>query len=87
MEQPVDPTQVDKRPEIGQILDGAGAALNIAKPLMAPLSALDERDLDILQLVHNTGSVDAVFDGSSETDLGAAKRLLSLLDGGYLRKA
>ena len=67
--------------------DGNGVALSLARPLLAPLSALDEADLDILQLAHNTGTVNAVLDGSSETDLEAAQRLLSLLDGGYLRKA
>lgn len=58
----------------------------LARPMMGRLSALDETDLDLLQIAHNVGSVDDVLDTSSETDLETAKRLLALLDGGYLRR-
>jgi pSer/pThr/pTyr-binding forkhead associated (FHA) protein len=64
-----------------------GGELVLAKPLVASLSALEERDLDTLQLAHNHGGVNEVLDNSTETDLDAAKRLLTLIDGGYLRRA
>lgn len=67
-------------------LPKAGEPMVLAKPLIAPLSGLDERDLDTLQLAHNLGEIDAVLDASLETDLEVAKRLLSLIEGGYLRR-
>ncbi len=79
--------KLDEMTVVRQRLPDGNGALSLARPLLAPLSALDEADLDILQLAHNAGTVNGVLDGSSETDLEAAQRLLSLLDGGYLRKA
>ena len=78
--------KLDESTVLRQRLPQDGEPLLLAKPIVAPLSALEERDLDILQLAHNCGNVAGVLDKSHETDLEAAKRLLSLLDGGYLRK-
>ena len=65
----------------------SGVRIGVARPLAAPLSALDEADLEMLQLAHNLGDVGAVLDHCPDTDLEAAKRLLGLFDGGYLRRA
>jgi hypothetical protein len=79
--------KVDELTVIRQRLPQKGEKLVMAKPLLAPLGRLDERDLEVLQLAHNVGDVDAVLDQSTEIDLETAKRLLALIDGGYLRRA
>ncbi|MBI4703551.1 MAG: FHA domain-containing protein [Deltaproteobacteria bacterium] len=62
------------------------APLALARPLGAPLRELDELELDVLQLAHNLGCVAAVLDRSPEPDVDVARRLLGLLDRGYLRR-
>jgi hypothetical protein len=79
--------KLDELEVLRQRLPDPGATLLLAKPMQAPLSALDEADLDMLQSAHNVGEIDTVIDASHETDLEAAKRLLALFDGGYLRRA
>lgn len=78
--------KLDELQVLRQRLPARGDSIVIAKPLLAQLSVLEERDLDTLQLAHNHGDVDLVLDKSTETDLDAAKRLLALMDGGYLRR-
>jgi hypothetical protein len=69
-----------------QRLPERGSRMVMARPMTAPLSELDEADLDLLQLAHNHGDVERVLDASQEGDLEIAKRLLGLLDAGYLRR-
>ncbi len=78
--------KVDELAVLRQRLPNRGEPIVLAKPLLASLAALDERDLDTLQLAHNLGDVAHVIDASTETDLETAKRLLTLIDGGYLRR-
>ncbi len=78
--------KLDELEVLRQRLPQEGQKLVLAKPLISRLSALDEADLDTLQLAYNLGDVDEVLDQSMETDLEAAQRLLALLDGGYLRR-
>jgi hypothetical protein len=79
--------QLDELAILRQRLPDDGAPLVLSKPLHAQLSALVEQDLDLLQLAHNVGTVDKVIDRWPETDLETVKRLLALLDAGYLRRA
>jgi hypothetical protein len=79
--------KLDEVTVLRQRLPAKGEKLVLARPLLAPLSSLEERDLDLLQLAYNSGDVDATLDQTSENDLEAAKRLLALFDGGYLRKS
>lgn len=78
--------KLDELQVLRQRLPDRGELIVMAKPLVAPLSALEERELDTLQLAHNLGDVDQVLDASTEIDLDAAKRLLTLIEGGYLRR-
>ncbi len=78
--------KLDELEVLRQKLPQKGKPLVLAKPLVSSLSALDEADLDTLQLAYNLGDVDEVLDKSPETDAEAAERLLALLDGGYLRR-
>lgn len=78
--------KIDELNVLLQRLPAAGSKLLLARPLTPMLSALDEIELDVLQLAHNQGSVQAVLDCSTETDLETAKRLLTLVERGYLRR-
>ena len=59
-------------------------ALAIAKPLTPPLKELQPHELDLMQLVHNVGSVRAVLDQSGRTDLETAQSILALLQREYI---
>jgi len=60
--------------------------LVVPRPLLAPLAALAEAELEMLQIAHNGGTVERALDLCPETDWVAAQRLLRLLDAGYLRR-
>jgi pSer/pThr/pTyr-binding forkhead associated (FHA) protein len=62
------------------------AAVGIAMPLSPSLSALTPLELDLLQLVHNYGVVQAVLDRAAGSDLEVARQLRSLIERGYLRQ-
>lgn len=78
--------KLDETTVLRQRLPSDSERLVLAKPLMPALRALDERDLDMLQLTHNLGRVQAILDETPQTDLEGCKRLLSLVERGYLRK-
>ena len=79
--------KLDELEVLRQRLPAAGERITIPRPILSPLSALDERELETLQLAYNLGDVRDVLDASTETDLETAKRLLKLIDGGYLRRS
>jgi hypothetical protein len=79
--------KLDELHVLQQRLPTPDVDLVVARPLRPALSALDEAELDLLQLVHNIGRVGKVLDSSPETDLDTTRRLLALLDGGYLHRA
>ena len=62
------------------------AAIGIAMPLTARLRELPPDDLDLIQLVHNYGVVQAVLDRASGSDLEVSQRLAALLKAGYIRQ-
>ena len=62
-------------------------AVVVPRPLVNKLSDLEVVDLDLLQLVHNASRLQPVMDQWHETDVQTARRLLTLLDGGYFRRA
>jgi len=66
-------------------LPPATAALGIARPLEAPLRELKPEELDVLQLVHNLGSLQSVLDRSDGTDLEAATAVFALLKKGVIK--
>jgi Domain of unknown function (DUF4388)/FHA domain len=67
-------------------LPAATAAIGIAMPLTARLRDLGPDDLDLIQLVHNYGVVQAVLDRASGSDLEVSVRLAALLKAGYIRQ-
>jgi hypothetical protein len=67
-------------------LPAATAAIGIAMPLNAKLRDLPPDELDLMQLVHNYGVVQAVLDRAAASDLEVSRKLASLLQRGYLRQ-
>jgi pSer/pThr/pTyr-binding forkhead associated (FHA) protein len=67
-------------------LPGPDEPLLLARPMVPLLSALEDADLDVLQLAHNLGRVRRVFDVATGDDLEVARRLLGLVEAGYLRR-
>ena len=55
-------------------------------PLSPRLGELSPEELDLVQLVHNYGVVQAVLDRAAGSDLEIARKLQSLIDRGYLRR-
>ncbi len=62
------------------------AAIGIAMPLTARLRELAADELDLIQLVHNYGVVQAVLDRASGSDLDVSRKLQALIERGYLRQ-
>lgn len=67
-------------------LPSPAAAIGLAMPLAGKLRDLPPQDLDLLQLAHDEGTVQAVLDGVAGSDLEVAKRLAQLILRGYLRQ-
>jgi hypothetical protein len=67
-------------------LPAATAAIGIAMPLVPRLRDLPPDELDVVQLVHNYGVVQAVLDRASGSDLEVSKKLAGLIERGYLRQ-
>jgi pSer/pThr/pTyr-binding forkhead associated (FHA) protein len=67
-------------------LPAATAAIGIAMPLTARLRELSSEELDLIQLVHNYGVVQAVLDRAAGSDLEVSQRLAALLLQGYIRQ-
>ena len=62
------------------------AAIGIAMPLTAKLRDLQPDEIDLVQLVHNYGVVQAVLDRADASDADTAQKLASLIQRGYLRQ-
>jgi hypothetical protein len=67
-------------------LPAATAAIGIAMPLTPKLRDLPPDEVDLVQLVHNYGVVQAVLDRASGSDLEVSQKLASLIQRGYLRQ-
>lgn len=67
-------------------LPAATAAIGIAMPLTPKLRDLQPDELELVQLVHNYGVVQAVLDRASGSDLDVSKKLAALVQRGYLRQ-
>ncbi|TMA22494.1 MAG: DUF4388 domain-containing protein [Deltaproteobacteria bacterium] len=67
-------------------LPAATAAIGIAMPLTPKLRDLPTDEVDLVQLVHNYGVVQAVLDRASGSDLEVSQKLAALIQRGYLRQ-
>ena len=62
------------------------AAIGIAMPLSPRLRDLSPDELELVQLVHNYGVVQAVLDRAAGSDLEVARKIAALMQRGYLRQ-
>jgi len=62
------------------------SAIGISMPLTPRLRDLTPEEIDLLQLVHNYGVVQAVLDRAQGSDLEVAQKLAALMQRGYLRQ-
>ena len=63
------------------------ARLVLPTPLEPPLRDLNPAELDLLQLVLNSPSLEVAMDHAASTDLDTATRVETLLRRGYLTPA
>jgi pSer/pThr/pTyr-binding forkhead associated (FHA) protein len=77
--------QLDELKRMSKDLPPPGSSLALASPLSAKLSALTPQQLDVLQLVHNHGSLEGVLDHAEQEDVAAAEVVVELLKGDYVR--
>jgi hypothetical protein len=77
--------QLDELKRIQGQLPPPNAQLQLAMPMTAQLRELTPEELDVLQLVHNYGSLNGVLDHSVQDDVGCATIIVSLLQRDYVR--
>jgi hypothetical protein len=77
--------QLDELSSIKDQLPSLRSRLRICLPLVPPLRTLEPAALDVVQLVHNHGYLEAVLNKSLVSDLDTARIVLNLLALGYLR--
>jgi Domain of unknown function (DUF4388)/FHA domain len=78
---------MQQQDELGRgALPPATSAIGIAMPLTPRLRDLTPDEIDLLQLVHNYGVVQAVLDRADGSDLEVAQKLAGLVQRGYLRQ-
>ncbi len=78
--------QIDEIRHMQPNLPPPETELVVSTPLLAKLSDLDPKTLDIFQLVYNYGNVGKVTDNAGETDLDVANIINDLLENGYISK-
>ncbi|WNG42375.1 DUF4388 domain-containing protein [Archangium violaceum] len=77
--------QLDEYKRIQKELPATSTHLSLASPMTAPLRELTPELLDVLQAVHNYGSLGGVLDHSEQDDVVAAEAVLQLIKREYVR--
>ena len=76
--------QLDELRRLAPELPERSAGLTMPSPVVPPLRELTPEQLDLLQLVHNDGTMAAVLDKNPTPDLETSEALLVLIQGGYV---
>jgi hypothetical protein len=79
--------QLDEFNRLKDLLPPLNARLGLASPLIPPLRELAPEDLDVLQMVHNYGTLGMVLNKSLASDLQTATILQKLLRANYIETA
>ncbi len=79
--------QLDELRRLEEDLPDPDAPLSLEHPMVAPLRELEPDQLEVLQLVHNFGTLKDALDKSDMSDLETARHVLHLLEKGYVREA
>jgi hypothetical protein len=77
--------QLDEYKRIQKDLPPVTSSLSLSMPMTAPLRELSPEHLDILQLVHNYGSMEGVLDHCEKDDVATAELVLALIKKDYVR--
>lgn len=77
--------QLDEYKRVQNDLPSEQANLIISMPLSPPLRDLKPEQLDVIQLVHNYGSLRGVLDHSDRDDAATAETLVELIKKDYVR--
>jgi hypothetical protein len=77
--------QLDEYKRIQRELPALSTQLALAMPMVAPLRELAPDLLDMLQLVHNYGTLAGVLNHSEQDDVVAAEAVLQLIKRDYVR--
>ncbi len=76
--------QLDEFNRIRPNLPPMTARVRVTTPLITPLRNLSPEELDLLQVAHNYGQLETIFNKGPGTDLDCATKLLKLINGKYL---
>ena len=76
--------QLDELGALRENLPAFDSRLTLPQPLAPLLRDLSPEELDLLQLVLNSASIEVAFDHANTTDLDTARRIETLLKKGYL---
>ena len=76
--------QLDEFNQLRDSLPDMKARVTISLPLAAALRDLKPEELDILQLVHNYGTIDGVLNKATATDLDTLQGLVKLIKNKYV---
>lgn len=71
--------QIDELSRLKAELPSSDLLFGISSPLVPPLKELEEKELDMLQLVHNYGQIQTVLDKSPLSDLETYELLKALI--------
>ena len=76
--------QLDEFNRLKEGLPNLSAKVGVSQPLIPPLRDLSPDELDVLQMVHNYGTIAQVLNKSQATDLQTATILQKLFKGNYV---
>jgi len=77
--------QLDEFKRIQGMLPEMNMSMRLAQPMAAPLKELTPEMLDVLQLVHNYGSLAGVLDHSDQDDVLTAEAVVQLIKREYVQ--
>jgi pSer/pThr/pTyr-binding forkhead associated (FHA) protein len=77
--------QMDEFNNVKDKLPDLHAKLVLPSPLTPPLRDLKPEELDVVQLVHNFGHLETVFNKSQASDLDTATIVLKLVKSGHIK--
>jgi pSer/pThr/pTyr-binding forkhead associated (FHA) protein len=78
--------QLDEFKRIQGSLPDMAAPIHLAQPMTAPLKELTPELLDVLQLVHNYGSLSGVLDHADQDDVLTAEAVVQLIKREYVQQ-
>ncbi|HEX8697965.1 MAG TPA: FHA domain-containing protein [Myxococcaceae bacterium] len=77
--------QLDEFKRIQPSLPDLNGPIRLAQPMTAPLKELTPELMDVLQLVHNYGTLNGVLDHSDQDDVLTAEAVLQLIKRDYVQ--